>query len=160
MFVQDHIWTRVKYRHMVFIGDYLQKGTIYDPATYTSQQKKSISDFRGIYLNIGISHHQIIGTEFCSDQLWIQWWEPMQLSPNDPPDQNMVNTGGGGGSVAKNGTFVTSVVSIRNNANHADKAQNLYWTTVIEQGSGFMARNHSCETSCIHVHSVYKSHSQ
>ena len=32
----------------------------------------------------------------------------------------MVNTGGGGGSVAKNGTFVTSVVSIRNNANHAD----------------------------------------
>ena len=38
--------------------------------------------------------------------------------------------------MAKNGTFVTSVVSIRNNANHADKTQNLYWTTVIEQGSG------------------------
>ena len=56
----------------------------------------------------------------------------LQLSPNDPPDQNMVNTGG---YVAKNGTFVTSVVSIRNTANHADKTQNLYWTTVIEQGS-------------------------
>ena len=61
----------------------------------------------------------------------------LQLSPNDPPDQNMVNTGGGGGGyVAKNGTFVTSVVSIRNTANHADKTPNLYWTTVIEQGSG------------------------
>ena len=36
---------------------------------YTGQQKKPIFDFRGIYLNIGISHHQIIGTEFCSDQL-------------------------------------------------------------------------------------------
>ena len=36
---------------------------------YTSQQKKPIFDFRGIYLNIGISHHQIIVTEFCSDQL-------------------------------------------------------------------------------------------
>ena len=62
----------------------------------------------------------------------------LQLSPNDPPDQNMVNTGGGGGggggSVAKNGTFVTSVVGIRNNVNHADKTQNVYWTTVIEQG--------------------------
>ena len=66
----------------------------------------------------------------------------LQLSPNDPPDQNMVNTGGGGGSVAKYGTFVTSVVSIRNNANHADKTQHLYWTTVIEQGSSLMARNH------------------
>ena len=63
----------------------------------------------------------------------------LQLSPNDPPDQNMVNTGG---SVAKNGTFVTSAVSIRNNANHADKTQNVYWTTVIEQGSSVMARNH------------------
>ena len=73
----------------------------------------------------------------------------LQLSPNDPPDQNMVNTGGGGGggSVAKNGTFVTSVVSIRNNANHADKTQYLYWTTVIEQGSGIMARNHSCNAA-------------
>ena len=49
----------------------------------------------------------------------------LQLSPNDPPDQNMVITGGGGGSVAKNGTFVTSVVSIRNNANHAEK-HNIY----------------------------------
>ena len=45
----------------------------------------------------------------------------LQLSPNDPPDQNMVNTGAG--SVTKNGTFVTSVVSIRNNANHADTTQ-------------------------------------
>ena len=68
----------------------------------------------------------------------------LQLSPNDPPDQNMVDTGGGGGGglSPKNGTFVTSVVSIRNNANHADKTQHLYWTTVIEQGSGLMARNH------------------
>ena len=36
---------------------------------YTSQQKKSIFDFRGIYLNSGISHHQLIGIELCSDQL-------------------------------------------------------------------------------------------
>ena len=36
---------------------------------YTSQQKKPIFDFRGIYLNIGISHHQLIGIELCSDQL-------------------------------------------------------------------------------------------
>ena len=34
------------------------------------------------------------------------------------------------------------MVSIRNNAKHADKTQNLYWTTVIEQGSGLMARSH------------------
>ena len=27
---------------------------------YTSQQKKPIFDFRGIYLNSGISHHQLI----------------------------------------------------------------------------------------------------
>ena len=67
----------------------------------------------------------------------------LQLSPNDTPDQNMVNTEG---YVAKNGTFVTSVVSIRNNANYADKTH-LYWTTVIEQGSGLMARNHSCNTT-------------
>ena len=76
----------------------------------------------------------------------------LQLSPNDPPDQNMVNTGGGGGgSVAKNGTFVTSVVSIRNNVNHADKTQNVYWTTVIEQGSGLMARNHYID-EILHLH--------
>ena len=36
---------------------------------YTSQQKKPIFDFRGIYLNSGISHHQLIGIELCSDQL-------------------------------------------------------------------------------------------
>ena len=34
------------------------------------------------------------------------------------------------------------MVSIRNNANHANKTQHLYCTTVIEQGSGLMARNH------------------
>ena len=34
------------------------------------------------------------------------------------------------------------MVSIRNNANHADKTQTVYWTTVIEQGSGLTARNH------------------
>ena len=44
---------------------------------YTSQQKKPIFDFRGIYLiNSGISHHQLIGIELCSDQLWINFWEP------------------------------------------------------------------------------------
>ena len=31
---------------------------------YTSQQKKPIFDFRGIYLNIGISHHQF---DLCID---------------------------------------------------------------------------------------------
>ena len=54
----------------------------------------------------------------------------LKLSPNDPPDQNMVNK------------FVTSVVSIRNNANHADKTQHLYWTTVIDQGSGLIHWSH------------------
>ena len=38
-------------------------------AKFTSQQKKPICDFRGIYLNSGISHHQLIGIELCSDQL-------------------------------------------------------------------------------------------
>ena len=42
----------------------------------TSQQKKPIFDFRGIYLNSGILHHQLIGIELCSDQLWINFWEP------------------------------------------------------------------------------------
>ena len=36
---------------------------------YTSQQKKPIFDFHGIYLNSGILHHQLIGIELCSDQL-------------------------------------------------------------------------------------------
>ena len=36
---------------------------------YTNQQKKPIFDFCGIYLNSGISHHQLIGIELCSDQL-------------------------------------------------------------------------------------------
>ena len=87
---------------------------------YTSPQKKTIFDFRGIHLNIGISHHQIIGTELCSDQLWKQWWEPCNFRPmiHQTRTWEIQKT--------KNGTFVTSVVRIRNNANHADKTQNVY----------------------------------
>ena len=71
---------------------------------YTSQQKKPIFDFRGIYLNSGISHHQLIGIELCSDQFCEYTSEnPVEIKQSlMSPERDMYR---GGGYGPKSGTF-------------------------------------------------------
>ena len=56
-----YIWTSLR-QHISWLASGAKN------EMYTSQQKKPIFDFRGIYLNSGITHHQLIGIELYSDQ--------------------------------------------------------------------------------------------